>query len=177
MPRWRVARARARLPATRNNLFLSLPRTPSMLFLNRGFTWPRVCPAVITCIMRGAVRLRKKRLIDGPRRRGVAERSPPSSVGPGGARRRGENAFAEQTGRRDVNWNDGNSAIYFLSSFFASSAPLLPLLLPPERPLEGSWTPPFNMRSSSARQIPRHRSREENSPIAGRLRRVNTRVH
>lgn len=97
-------RARARPAATRNNPFLSPPSFPnlvlhSLLFLNRGFTWPRVCPAVITCIMRGAVGLRKKGLIDGPRRRGAAEGSPPSSVGP----RRGENAFAEQTGRRDVN--------------------------------------------------------------------------
>lgn len=161
----------------RNNpflfLFLFVPQPSSLFFLNRGFTWPRVCPAVITCIMHGAVGLCKKGLIDGPGRRGAAEGSLPSSVGPdGGAKTLSRNRPA---GGMSIE-TTGTRRFTFLHPFL----PTRPLSFPccPRATARRELGPPFNTRSSSARQIPRsRRQREENFPIVGCLRRVNIRVH
>lgn len=149
MPRCRIARTRARLTATRNNPFLfpSLVPRPPTHPLPLSQSRPHLAASLSRCYYvynarRGGTP--QKRLIDGARRRGTVEGSPPSS-GPGGAQRRGENAFAEQTGRRDVNWNDGNSAIYFPSSFFANLA-ALPLLSCPRAAARRKLNSPFNTR-------------------------------
>lgn len=109
MPRWRESRELMPLPPSREIIRFSFSLPSSYLFLDRNFTWLRVCPAVITCIIRCTVGFCKKRLIDGPERRGSTEGHPHRRwgpmgssgarwglVGPGEARRRSENAFAER---------------------------------------------------------------------------------
>lgn len=102
VPRWRESREAYARPS-REIIRFSFPLPSSYLFLDRNFTWLRVCPAVITCIMRCTVGFRKKRLIDGPEGRGATEGHPHrrrGPAGPGGARwgstAWSENAFAER---------------------------------------------------------------------------------
>lgn len=166
-PRWRLARARARPPATRNNpsrRFSFPPSSPlrpslSQSRLHLAASLSR-CYYVYNARRGGTL---QKRLIDGPRRRGAAEGSPPSSAGTGGVQRRGENAFAEQTGGMSIE-TTGTRRFTFLRPFLLAwlSYPSRP---PSVRSKETASPPPFNTRVVRSSNSSRHQSREENFPI------------
>jgi len=120
MPRWRESRELMPVPpATRNNPFLP----PSSLSLSLSWSKLHLAASLsrryyVYNALHGGISQKKanRRAREAWRDRGASA----SSTGPGGARW-GSTAkrkrFRGTTGRRDVNWNDGNSAIYFPSSF------------------------------------------------------------